>query len=202
VSIRTPIPRRRGSFATLAAAARVAAYVVLCTAWVEAGGLLLWTGAFAGSRTSCGYAGVGRYSAFAMYTPGWVQFNVRHELAPPDPRGTPPAAIRAGAWTAGDATSLADLFVLHPKAYVGGRLGPIRYGRWNLSLDEFRLYSLLAPAWVVWLVYMLAGVPLVAVPMLRRTRRRRRARAGLCANCGYDFRESSERCPECGVAVA
>jgi hypothetical protein len=41
-----------------------------------------------------------------------------------------------------------------------------------------------------------------AVWLALTVRRRRRLRAGLCRNCGYDLRESPERCPECGAAAA
>jgi len=35
--------------------------------------------------------------------------------------------------------------------------------------------------------------------LLRRAyRRRKRRKLGLCADCGYDLRASSEQCPECG----
>jgi hypothetical protein len=52
-----------------------------------------------------------------------------------------------------------------------------------------------------WLVAAVAGV----APARRLTRvlsSRRRARRGLCLACGYDLRESPERCPECGRATA
>ena len=48
---------------------------------------------------------------------------------------------------------------------------------------------------------ILAGIfvlPAVAYPRLRRKKIQRfRVSRGLCLNCGYDLRESSERCPEC-----
>jgi predicted RNA-binding Zn-ribbon protein involved in translation (DUF1610 family) len=63
------------------------------------------------------------------------------------------------------------------------------------------VYEVLAPGWLP---------PLVFAPGLwfwgRRKYRRiltwRRRKAGLCEACGYDVRESSGRCPECGKAIA
>ncbi len=46
-----------------------------------------------------------------------------------------------------------------------------------------------------------AGALLPTVVLLRREQRRRRLAAGLCAQCGYDLRESRGSCPECGSAV-
>ena len=62
------------------------------------------------------------------------------------------------------------------------------------------VYDVFAPGWLP---------PLVFAPGLwfwgRRTYRRvlthRRRKAGLCVTCGYDIRESSGRCPECGEAI-
>ena len=41
----------------------------------------------------------------------------------------------------------------------------------------------------------------LVVSFVRRLGKRREARRGLCPSCGYDLRESPERCPECGMAV-
>lgn len=56
----------------------------------------------------------------------------------------------------------------------------------------------------LWFAALLTG----ALPTLWLQRRRRasivarRRRAGLCTGCGYDLRESPQRCPECGAAPA
>ena len=50
----------------------------------------------------------------------------------------------------------------------------------------------------LWFVTALAGV-LPATRVLSLALARVRVRRGLCAGCGYDLRETLERCPECGT---
>ena len=63
--------------------------------------------------------------------------------------------------------------------------------------------SFYMPTWDVWwvpvwpLVLISSIVPTVGLS--RWYRKRRRLRRGLCHECGYDLRESGERCPECGT---
>lgn len=67
-----------------------------------------------------------------------------------------------------------------------------------------RAYKIIFPAW-----YPLAllSIPLMVYLLVqgiktpRRIVQSRRSKKGLCLNCGYDIRESKDRCPECGVAI-
>jgi hypothetical protein len=68
--------------------------------------------------------------------------------------------------------------------------------RWGMSPGIGSHTYLGAPYW------LLFGLT-VAAPALRGLRwwkRRRRFQEGRCGNCGYDLRETPDRCPECGVA--
>ena len=51
---------------------------------------------------------------------------------------------------------------------------------------------------VLVLLFALLPAARAVVALRRRIRRRRRLVRGLCPECGYDLRASSERCPECG----
>jgi hypothetical protein len=51
-----------------------------------------------------------------------------------------------------------------------------------------------------WFLLLLLTTP-IALTLRHRIRRARAIRAGLCAKCGYDLRESPLRCPECGTSA-
>ena len=56
--------------------------------------------------------------------------------------------------------------------------------------------------WVVsyWVLFVVSGI-WPALWGLGRWRGRRRFREGRCQKCGYDLRETPERCPECGAVA-
>jgi hypothetical protein len=58
-------------------------------------------------------------------------------------------------------------------------------------------YGITVPHWFV----LLLCIPFPLIWFRRFRRHRYRLRHGLCIKCGYDLRESFDKCPECGTPV-
>jgi len=79
-------------------------------------------------------------------------------------------------------------------------LGPVGYFHQKRahSAGWFSRHRLTMPFWA--LIALMSVIPARHLWRLGlRIRCWRRRRRGLCAECGYDLRESSDRCPECGA---
>jgi len=59
---------------------------------------------------------------------------------------------------------------------------------------------LLVPFWFLFLLF--GATACASLYALRCARTRHRRSRNLCAHCAYDLRATSDRCPECGTAVA
>jgi hypothetical protein len=78
---------------------------------------------------------------------------------------------------------------------------PLGVRVFDVPLDNHSLRGVTIPHWM--LVLPLAVLPLWWLKVVHRQRRRaKRLAAGQCEACGYDLRESPERCPECGRKAA
>ena len=71
---------------------------------------------------------------------------------------------------------------------------------WLVTLVVYSAY----PAWAkVFMLSVSLLVTALSVPLwyddLMKAREERRRQKGLCPNCGYDLRETKDRCPECGA---
>ena len=78
--------------------------------------------------------------------------------------------------------------------FGGGVTGNPRFARVR-RIPEF--WAIVIP---YWFLILLSG----AAPgwwLYTHRRRLHRVRNGLCLRCGYDLRESKDKCPECGTAV-
>jgi len=99
---------------------------------------------------------------------------------------------------------------LHFHYFIAPYNGPLIH--LGLNQPQIKLHGrylqLLAGAdstgWWLALPYWLPALLLSAYPIwLARSRRirRRRHEQGLCLSCGYDLRQSTSRCPECGADI-
>jgi hypothetical protein len=83
-------------------------------------------------------------------------------------------------------------FKLLPETTYGFAMRHLSETKSNWSLYEFAV-----PIAMPFLVSLV----LPTITASGAIRRRDRRRQGRCANCGYDLRASSDRCPECGEAI-
>jgi hypothetical protein len=63
------------------------------------------------------------------------------------------------------------------------------------SVTETRVTTVVIPSWTA--MPLLAWWPIVSI-----LSRRKANPNGQCAQCGYDLRASTDRCPECGMAIS
>ena len=88
------------------------------------------------------------------------------------------------------------------QVFPGWSSGHGRFGFWVLK-DYWIVGSraVVIPYWVPTILCFILSIPMMMLAR-RSAVRAYRKRHGLCLGCGYDIRESKERCPECGRAIA
>ena len=86
------------------------------------------------------------------------------------------------------------VWVQHDRVPLGPKRWTVLISRTKLPIDTL---VMLVPIWPLSAVSGAVCIGRAVVIAKRATRRRRRH----CLNCGYDLRESPNRCPECGTAV-
>jgi hypothetical protein len=77
-----------------------------------------------------------------------------------------------------------------------------RLGFWSMDtrMKSGPFFRTIIPYWP--LIALFGVLPAdAAFTMLRGWLKRRWPKEGLCRTCGYDLRESKQRCPECGTEV-
>jgi hypothetical protein len=116
-------------------------------------------------------------------------------------------------WWEGTAPSDAQYDLFNPKAgekFMGVR-GIMRNMRATTDKQRFGFRYLSGGGIYRGMVYHIVAIPfwilipatavLPALWIHLRRRQRDRVNFGHCLSCGYDLRESKEKCPECGTAV-
>jgi predicted RNA-binding Zn-ribbon protein involved in translation (DUF1610 family) len=76
------------------------------------------------------------------------------------------------------------------------RLG-FQLARNHRPTNQLDLWGIGLPHWFI----LLLCLPFPLLWFRRFRQRRHRLHHGLCLSCGYDLRESPEKCPECGAKV-
>jgi hypothetical protein len=80
-----------------------------------------------------------------------------------------------------------------PKPSISNLFG---FGAASTTSSTFTIHAIAVPYWLLILLSMIPATLLLG----RHLRLKRRLELNLCAECGYDLRETPDRCPECGAA--
>jgi hypothetical protein len=146
------------------------------------------------------FGGSPSISYFAFNTRNWVSISITYSN--PDPQIQPIASSIAA--PKGD-TPWVALVSSSPIPPLPAPSLPFDFNIYhelkrNSTFNPSHMSAqLLAPHWLLFLVFTALSIAL-CLPDIRR-RKDSRKKAGHCKSCGYDLRASPDRCPECGSAA-
>src|SRR5258706_7339698 len=101
-----------------------------------------------------------------------------------------------------DSTEFGTAKKVYYSTYSPPRTWQQRLGFWSMDMrtSSGPFFRTIIPYWPLILIF--AVIPLDAlIQLVRAWLFHRCHRIGICGKCGYDLRESKDRCPECGNAI-
>lgn len=154
---------------------------------------LLWHRGRQGADVLAFFAGSGKISAAASWR-GEILFTFTNI-----PFGQERAYTLASARIQDADMAAIAAELLSPPRIQRERFGfSIAYGEKDtFGITGGKFYAVGVPHWFIMLLCLFGFAP----PMRRAWIMRQRRKRGLCLQCGYDIRASTDRCPECGAPI-